>query len=260
MPENGGKQKKLIIEIHFNDWGGTPERTTRNWIEKRLALFMTYTRKSLQLQTSQDFSCYVIYDPASERIIREILDRYVPLPRNIQFVTPRGYYAHVSEDIAGYDCYYRVYLSSDDMYHKDFIRRLHAYTPKKNTAALVPQYGYIYDSVQHRLGKFFFWLPSYGTTIHDVGKFLQGQRPNFSWRDALKVPHEFIHVKEPIWINHIHALNTGMSFERVKTWKTPGIKDAMTIEPWSDSQRAKTFFGPEIVSPSEIKRVLSNFF
>lgn len=131
MPENGGKQKKLIIEIHFNDWGGTPERTTRNWIEKRLALFMTCTRKSLQLQTSQDFSCYVIYDPASERIIREILDRYVPLPRNIQFVTPRGYYAHVAEDIAGYDCYYRVYLSSDDMYHKDFIRRLHAYTPKK---------------------------------------------------------------------------------------------------------------------------------
>lgn len=130
MPENGGKQKKLIIEIHFNDWGGTPERTTRNWIEKRLALFMTCTRKSLQLQTSQDFSCYVIYDPASERIIREILDRYVPLPRNIQFVTPRGYYAHVAEDIAGYDCYYRVYLSSDDMYHKDFIRRLHAYTPK----------------------------------------------------------------------------------------------------------------------------------
>ncbi|MDU4694684.1 MULTISPECIES: glycosyltransferase [Paenibacillus] len=260
MTEHLSKTTKLIVEIHFNDWGGTPERTTRNWIEKRLALFMTYTRKSLQLQTSQNFSCYVIYDPASEHIIREVLKRYAPLPANIQFVTPRDYYAHVAEDVAGYERYYRVYLSSDDMYHKDFIRKLQAYTPKKNTAALVPQYGYIYDSVQHRMGKFFFWLPSYGATIHDVGTFLRGQKPSFSWRDALKVPHEFIHVKEPIWINHLHALNTGTTFERVSAWKLPGITDAMTLEPWNDSQRSKTFFGPEIENPIEIKRVLSNFF
>ncbi|WP_178021336.1 glycosyltransferase [uncultured Paenibacillus sp.] len=259
MPDDLRNRVKLIIEIHFNDWGGTPDRLTQTWIENRLGLFMKYTRKSLQLQTSQDFSCYVLYDQGSERTIQEVLSRYAPLPKNIRFVTPKAYHALVAKDIAGYPRFYRVYLSSDDMYHKEFIRKLRTWTPKKDTLALVPQYGYIYDSVQDRLGKFFFWLPSYGATIHDVGKYLKGQEPKLSWRDVLKVPHEFIHVKEPIWINHIHALNTGMSFERASNWTIPGIKDAMDLEPWEDSRRSRAYFGPEIASPSEVKRVLSDF-
>ncbi|WP_232729983.1 glycosyltransferase [Paenibacillus phocaensis] len=260
MPEDLRNRIKLIIEIHFNDWGGTPDRLTPTWIENRLALFMKYTRKSLQLQTSQDFSCYVLYDPASERTIREVLDRYAPLPNNIRFVPPRAYHAQVAKDIADYHRFYRVYLSSDDMYHKEFIRKLRTWTPKKETLALVPQYGYVYDSVQHRLGKFFFWLPSYGATIHDVGKYLKGQEPKLTWRDALKVPHEFIHLKEPIWINHIHAYNTGISFDKVRSWTIRGVQDACDVEPWTNSRQIKACFGPEITGPNPIKRVLSDFF
>ncbi|MGG6311453.1 glycosyltransferase [Paenibacillus macerans] len=260
MQENLRKPKKMIIEIHFNNWGGTPDRLTRKWIENRLGLFMTYTLKSLRLQTSQDFSCYVLYDPASERTVHEVLSRYGPLPKNVRFVTPRAYHAHVAEDIAGYPSFYRVYLSSDDMYHKEFIQKLHAFTPKKDTLALVPQYGYVYDSVQNRLGKFFFWLPSYGATIHHVGKYLQGQSPKITWRDALKVPHEFINLKEPVWINHIHAYNTGISFEKVRSWMIRGVKDACSLEPWTNDRQPKACFGPEMAGPSEIKPILSEFY
>ncbi|WP_028592569.1 glycosyltransferase [Paenibacillus massiliensis] len=254
------KNKKLIIEMLFNNWGATSDRLTKQWIEYRIDLFMKYALKSLLLQSSQDFTCYVLYDPRSEKIIQETLKKYPSLPSNIRFVTPIDYQAHVIQDIKGFKYLYRVYLSSDDMYHKDFIKKLHAYEPKKGTVALVPQYGYIYDSVQKRLGKFFFWLPSYGVTLINVDEYLSGQAPRYSWRDALKVPREFINIKEPIWINHIHGKNTGTTFDNVLTWKIANVHDACLLEPWNNSKQPRAVFGPEITKPNEIKRILNNFF
>lgn len=254
-----GKEKKLIVEIHFNDWGGTPERLTKGWIENRLALFMTCTLKSLQLQSAQDFTCYVLYDPKTEETIHDAIGKYKPLPQNIRFVTPVGFKANLAHDIQGHQLFYRVYLSSDDMYHKDFIKNLLGYTPKTDTLALIPQYGYIYDSVQQRLGKFFFWLPSYGATIHSVDEFLSKKNLQYSWRDALKIPHEFINIKEPVWINHIHAFNTGMSFDKVLTWQLKNIADAFTLDPWNDSGKSFACFGPEIISPPEVQQILAQY-
>ncbi|WP_059054095.1 glycosyltransferase [Paenibacillus senegalimassiliensis] len=260
MVENHHPAIKPIIEIHFNNWGGTPDRLTKRWIDGRMALFMNYALKSLRLQTVQAFQCYILYDPQTEPIIQAALQRYPVLPANIRFVTPIGYKTSLAQDLQGHRLFYRIYLSSDDLYHRNFIRALLALKPKKDTLALVPQYGYIYDSVQDRLGKFFFWLPSYGATIHSVDEFLAIKQFRYSWRDALKIPHEFIHLKEPIWINHIHAFNTGMSFDKALSWQIKGVTDASTLEPWSDSSRSFACFGPEITRPAEKKQILTQFY
>jgi len=254
------KEKKLIVEMLFNNWGATADRLTKGWIEYRIDLFMKYALQSLLLQSSQDFTCYVLYDPNSEKLIQETLKKYPPLPSNIRFVTPKDYQANVIQDIREFKYLYRVYLSSDDMYHKDFIKKLHDYTPQKDTVALIPQYGYIYDSVQHRLGKFFFWLPSYGATLIRVDEYLRGQAARTSWRDAFKVPREFINIKEPIWINHIHGQNTGTTFDNVLTWKIANVHDACSLDPWDNGKQPRAFFGPEITEPNEIERILKNFF
>ncbi|MEO2258684.1 glycosyltransferase [Paenibacillus amylolyticus] len=254
------KEKKLIVEMLFNNWGATADRLTMRWIEYRIDLFMKYALKSLLLQSSQDFTCYVLYDPKSEKLINEILNKYPSLPSNICFVTPKDYQSHIIRDIEKFKYLYRVYLSSDDMYHQDFIKKLHAYKPHKDTVALIPQYGYIYDSVQKRLGKFFFWLPSYGVTIIKVDEYLRGQAARYTWRDAFKVPREFIHINEPIWINHIHGQNTGTTFANALTWKIANVHDACTLEPWNKNKQPKAAFGPEITEPNEIEQILNRFF
>ncbi|MEC0128908.1 hypothetical protein [Paenibacillus pabuli] len=254
------KEKKLIVEMLFNNWGSTADRLTKRWIEYRIDLFMKYALKSLVLQSSQEFTCYVLYDPKSEKLIHGTLKRYPPLPSNICFVTSKDYQSRVIQDMEEFEYLYRVYLSSDDMYHKDFIKKLHAYKPQRDTVSLVPQYGYIYDSVQKRLGKFFFWLPSYGVTLVNVNEYLKGQAPRYTWRDAFKVPREFINIKEPIWINHIHGQNTGTTFDNVLTWKIAHIHDACTLEPWNNSKQPRAVFGPEITNPNEIEQILNNFF
>lgn len=252
--------KKLIFEVHFNDWGGAAGRLTKPWIENRLALFMSYTLKSLQIQTMQDFTCYVLYEPKTKGTILDQLGKYKSLPRNIRFVTPVEYKSNLAKEIQGYQRFYLIHLSSDDMYRKDFVEKLLSFSPKQETRALIPQYGYVYDSVQHRLGKFFFWLPSYGVTIYNVTSYLKNQVLEYSWRDALKIPKEYINVKDPIWINHVHAFNTGIWFDKVLSWKIKNIHDACDLEPWTDSIKPRAFFGPEITNPEEIKRILADFY
>jgi hypothetical protein len=244
----------------FNNWGSSPERLTEHWISYRLGLFMNYTLKSLMLQTSQDFSCYALYDPKSEAVVHKILDLFPPLPANIRFVTPVLYKSLLKSELRDTSRMYRVYLSSDDMYHKDFIKKLHLYKPQRETVALIPQYGYAYDSVRGRLGAFFFWLPSYGATILNADDYLKGQAPRHTWRDALKISREFININEPVWINHIHGQNTATTFENMLGWKDSKVENALLLEPWTDANRSRACFGPEVTDPDEIKRILSQFY
>lgn len=253
-------EKKLILEVLFNSWGKSPDRLTREWIGYRLNLFINYTLRSLRLQSSQDFICYLTYDPKCEDILLEELGKYPPLPSNVRFVTPIVYKRSVKSEIPGYKYLYRIYLASDDMYHKDFIKFVHDYVPRDDTIALVPQYGYAYDSTQHRLGKLFFWLPAYGAVIIRADDYLKGSSHNHTWRDALKVPREYIHVKEAIWINHIHGQNTGTTFQHLLNWKDKNGQDAFALEPWSNPDKPRACFGPEITDPDEIRTVLSDYF
>lgn len=253
-------KKKIIIQINFNNISvGSIPKLSEDWINQRISIFMKYTLKSLTLQTSQDFSAYILYDKSTTTIIKKALSKYPSLPENIIFIKPEEFQKQVINDIKGYDYFYIVHLASDDLYHKSFIKLLHEFSPKKDTIALVPQYGYAYDSIQNRLGKFFFWLPSYGATIYKVKDFLQGKRHNFGWRDALKVPNEFINVKEPIWINHVHSQNSAIWFEKVLSWRSKFVKDACDLNPWTNSEKSSVHFGPEFTDKNEIKRILEDF-
>lgn len=254
-------KKKIVIRVPFNNIGSKKESLTKEWIEKRIWIFMNYTLKSLLGQSSQDYLALILYNAKTESTIKETLENYEPLPSNIKFIPSQDFESEVRKSVKGYDFMYNVHLESDDMYHRSYIKLLHKHTPKNGVVALIPQYGYVYDSIQHRLGKFFFWVPSFGAIIYNVNDFLEGKRHKLDqgWRSSLKLPHEFICVKNPIWINHVHSKNTGISFNRILSWQMKTVKDACDLDSWDDSEHPRAHFGPEITDKDEIKKILKNF-
>ncbi|MFS0907753.1 glycosyltransferase, partial [Priestia aryabhattai] len=79
-------KKKIIVEIHFNAFGFTPDRFEKKWIDHRMALFMKYAVSSLKKQTNQNFLTLVRYEDSTEKLIKEALAQYKKLPSNIKFV------------------------------------------------------------------------------------------------------------------------------------------------------------------------------
>ncbi|MGM0923096.1 MAG: hypothetical protein ACQEWW_18095 [Bacillota bacterium] len=66
-------------------------------------------------------------------------------------------------------------------------------------------------------------------------------------------------MKEPIWINHIHSKNTGISFNKILSWQVKAYIDDCNLDPWTDSENPRAHFGPEITDKKEIKRILGKF-
>jgi len=230
------RKKTIAVEILFNNWGKDPLRLTREWIEYRLDLFLATAAMSLQRQTSQDFTCFVTCDPASVDLIAELLETRTALPPNIRFVSSAEYRRQERELVEQAEVFYRVFLSSDDMYRLDFIQYIHTCQPAEHVVALVPQYGYLYDSVQYRLGEFFFWLPSYGAMILDPERYLNRQYP------------------------HVHGRNTGTTFENALNWRDRQGRGAFSLEPWSNSERSRAVFGPEVTTPAQMQAILDQYF
>jgi hypothetical protein len=254
-------KKKVIIRIPFNNIGANEESFTKEWIERRISIFMNYTLKSLEGQSSQDYLALVSYNPKTEDKIKAALNNHRPLPNNVRFIPSPMYGAEVINTIKGSDLLYEVHLESDDMYHQSYIELLHKHLPISNSVALIPQYGYVYDSIHNRLGRFFFWAPSFGAVVYNVNDYLKGIRYKLElgWRGALKLPCEFICVKNPIWINHVHSKNTGISFDKILSWQLKNVNDACDLDPWTDSEKPRAHFGPEITDKKEINKILETF-
>jgi hypothetical protein len=255
-------KKKIVFVIPFNSRYTSDAAGTADWIRARIDIFMRYTLRSLLKQDSQRFQAFVLYRPQSEAIIRAALAQHPPLPGHVAFVTKADYETKVAEAVKGYDLLYEVNLESDDMYHRTFVSLLERHVPSKTPVMLIPQYGYAYDSVRNRMARFFFWAPSFLTTVCQVKDWLAGQRLELpkGYISALAVPREFICVRRPIWINHVHSDNTGISFTRMSYWKMKGYTDAFSVPPWNNGARTAAHFGPEIADKNMIRRILADYF
>ncbi|MGF7060017.1 glycosyltransferase [Brassicibacter mesophilus] len=210
--------KKIIIFTSFNNWnqwGESDNRIyTKEWIDQRISIFMNYTLKSLKIQTNQNFLHLIMYDPTTKELIQQALANYDKLPDNIRFVSPNEYHNQISENIKGYDYLYLVRLDSDDMYHKSYIQQLHNYIHNENTKVLINRRGYIYDSANNRLAKYYHFSPQFYTEIYKVNDYQQGKRHGISGHHlrAYNLPYEIL--KNPNFINHKHTNNTDFDFPK----------------------------------------------
>ncbi len=259
------KKKIIIVNIPFNickleemnipydDYGMTPACLTKEWIDYRISIFMKFTLKSLKAQTNQNFLAFIRYSENTKNMIEEALSNYPLLPYNIKFVTSIEYTKTVLEIIKEYDYLYEVGMSSDDMYHRSFIQQLVDYNPKKDTKVLICQNGYIYDSIQNRMAKYFNYSSTFNCFIYHVSDYLKGTRHIINgFESAIKLPHELI--QKVNYINHSHEYNTAFLFdEEIDRWpKANG-------DVWINNKDQLALFGDEIKDKNEIKNILKEF-
>ncbi len=248
-------RKKIIVDINLNTWAGKKERLEREWLDYRISIFMDYTLKSLKAQSEQDFLALVRYDPASGEILNNILLNHKPLPENILFVTNTQFHEKIVESIRDYDYLYHTFLASDDMFHIEYFKYLKNYNPCSGTLILIPQYGYVYNSISNILGRFFFYAPSFCTIVYKTSEYLKGKRYVLEggWTGALKLPYEII--KMPAWINHIHGCNSALSMANINQWTAK----AGNPDPWTMGEGIKALFGYAVNDKDEIKKILKEF-
>lgn len=163
---------------------------TREWIERRIELFMKYTCKSLLQQTSQDFICLLRCTAETEALINERLKQYPKLPNNIYFTSNAQ--KIIDESMKKHGNLYRVNIDSDNMFHKSFIEKLHAFEHKPETLSIVCQNGYILNDTTKKVAQIFHKSPSFYAAIYnsETYKTLYDKRLFEKHWDAIKYPFE----------------------------------------------------------------------
>jgi hypothetical protein len=216
------KRKKIIINIVFNmlrtvHHQPRPElhRVLRkNWITYRMEIFMKYTLNSLLNQTNQDFIALVRYEDCTEQLIKDALDKYNPLPPNINFIKNSEIEQQILNNIHGEDYLYIVRIDSDDLYHKMFIQKLHNYNHDEKVKVLINQQGYIYDSINKRLATYSKESPPFYTLVYKTKDYIEGLRhPLPKHKYAIKLPHQVLDGKN--FIVNVHSKNTSSKFNKV---------------------------------------------
>lgn len=270
---NGPKiaNNRIIVYIPFNnmnvrrtlltdniDYPNLPSDDTpltKEWINKRVSIFMNFTLLSLLNQTNPNYLAFIVYHDSSRKFIEEALQNYPPLPFNIRFVSSSEYEGAVINALKGYKFFYELHLYSDDAYHKDYVNYLYHYKPKSQTKVLVCQNGYIYDSVTNELAEYYNISSSFNCLIYRVKDYLEGIRHNIFqpnpmgiWAAAIRLPHEII--KERVYINHSHKGNAAFSMENEK--KVQGL--------WIDENgNPLNVIGAMITDEKEKKRIIQDF-
>ncbi|WP_432401136.1 glycosyltransferase [Wukongibacter sp. M2B1] len=209
-------KKKIVVDIEFNSRAtkcrATKLSRTKEWIDYRMGIFHKFTLQSLKKQTNQDFLVLIRYDKITKNLIKSALSRYEALPSNVKFLISEDYENTLKQNIIGYDYLYLVQLDCDDMYHKTFIQQLHDYKPKNDTEVLINQNGYVYDSINNRLGNWYYLSPPFYTTVNRVKDYLEGKRIPIGSHHAIAIKYNNEKINGCNYVVVIHDKNTMNKF------------------------------------------------
>lgn len=221
--------KKYFDHINNEKWD-------KKWIQNRINIFMNYTLKSFKSQTNQDFQTFVMYNDKTKDIIFDELEKYESLPSNVEFVGKGSIKDKICDNILECKFVYFVRIDSDDMYHSSYIQKLQDYKPRNDTVALLNKYGYLYDSVNNKMGKCCAKVSCY-TLIFNAKDYLDGKTYNvvtdemdtqmgIAWN---YFQSEFVEGFNYIW--HVHSTNTLTVFDTWFTDKWISELTEITTEP-----------------------------
>ncbi|MDF2923779.1 MAG: hypothetical protein K0R57_2693 [Paenibacillaceae bacterium] len=204
--------RKVVIEINFNNFGLNPDRLTHQWLEERIGIFRNLTLRSLKKQTSQNFLAVLKLAGGCTDIVERILATQEPLPPHIQFGTSIESKYRIEQYIQGAQELYIARLDSDDLFHETFVQQLHDYRPQPGTVALVNCHGYLWDTVNGQLAEYYHHSPQFYTFIYRVQDYLDGFRVKLPGRgthgNVIDLPHEIFTGRN--YVNVIHRSNSSI--------------------------------------------------
>lgn len=183
----------------------------KEWINRRMEIFMKYTGNSLIHQTDQQFLCLLRYTPQTEEYIKDALSKYPKLPQNIIFTTEAQNI--IDESVKEKKNLYRVVIDSDNMYTQDFIAKLNAMQPLPTTQTIICQEGYTYDETTNQLAAIFHSAPSFYAAIYDLKTYetLYKQRLFEKHWHAVHYPYEVMSGRNYCIV--VHEQNVDNKFD-----------------------------------------------
>ncbi|ALP37815.1 hypothetical protein ASL14_18070 [Paenibacillus sp. IHB B 3084] len=224
--------RKIVIEINFNNYGMNPNRLTREWISERLDVFRTFTLRSLLSQTNADFLSVVKLAGGCSDIVEDELAKREPLPDHIRFGTSIESKRRINAYIEAADELLIARIDSDDLYHQSFVQQLHDYEFQPDTVALVNQMGYLWDAVEGQMAPVFHRSPSFYVFRYQANDFLDDYRIVIPGKGThgyvTELPHEVIPHRN--YVNVIHAVNTSVKKVPVKDRLTEDDMKAVLAE------------------------------
>ncbi|MGL6173101.1 MAG: hypothetical protein ACRC1P_00620 [Cellulosilyticaceae bacterium] len=209
-------EKKLVISTRFNysdfDIATQFKINPRSveWIENRMKIFMTYTRKSFEQQTNQNFIAVLATYEESMPLINELLKKYPPLPSNIIFSPYKEQV--ITEYIKGSDLLYMMHIDSDDMYHEGYVQKMYDHPYNPNISSLVCNLGYIYNAKEDLLAPYWNQSPSIFTQIFRVKDYTNVYQHygEISHGFAYRFPYKYVEDRNYVII--VHGKNTWQPF------------------------------------------------
>jgi len=204
---------QIIIWTTLNASGWNLElEADKSWLNDRIDLINEYTLCSIDNQTDQDFLYFL---EIREDTFEYVKDR-IKVKKDICFIKkPPCYKKPIKwdrqpQDIKKYvkdEIFYDVRLNSDDMYHKDFVKKLKKVKIEKNTEVIIPQQGYYWylqeDIVIQRKRKF----PPFYALIYNTKNYLNGFRYVLpKGHPSLKLLN-YKTIQSPSWCWIVHHIN-----------------------------------------------------
>lgn len=168
--------KKIIIYAPFNNWTFFENRLSYQWIKERMDIFDRYTLRSMKNQSNQEFEAHFLIDPKSEQTVKQVLSERESLPSNVFFLSNKESEERTANEVRKYPLFYWVRLDSDNMFEKNYIKRLYDYNPKPETKALISREGYMYSEALDMLIFYKHHSPPFFTLIYDSKEYLDGKR------------------------------------------------------------------------------------
>ncbi len=213
---------KICIIISFNERNYINGlNLTKEWIDYRIDIFMKYTMKNLMKQTSQDFTVIIKYQEGTKDLIDESLRRYPPLSNQYTFAKKSELNGIITSQLQekDYDYLIMTYIDSDDMYHYQYLEKLKNYHPKADVRYLINQKGYIFDSVNHRLGHWLCKFPTFFALVYKVSDYSQGIRYKIDGRKIGTGDKQYEILDENNFMITVHQANTATHFDDLRLLK-----------------------------------------
>lgn len=160
------------------------------WIDYRLKIFQEYTLKSLINQTDKDFKIWMLCHPESEELLIPKLREMRKKNQDMYFVEFKFKDKNFNFLLEG-EPVYILKTDSDDLLHKDIVRRSKEKLNSDEITLLMFCNGYVYNLKTRKIYSFIRWSITFYVIYFPTGTFSPETFQKHYFCDQTKVRKRF---------------------------------------------------------------------
>lgn len=216
---------QTIIQTPFNIYfrtGKVDLTLNYEWIDHRLGLMSKYVLPSIIGQSDGDFYYVIQTRKETTNYVAEYIGSHAGGAKNIKVVSEEEYSKYLKSIITDKK-FYEVRLNSDDLYHRDFVKRLKAVEIDPNTEAVIAENGYMWYMNKDVVVEREFLSPPFYGYVYGADRFLGGFRynPKNGHPGVVKMRHKVMKERNWLWLVHDqnYKIMRGSAYPSYKKFK-----------------------------------------